>query len=126
MGVKLLRDSRSVQLMLTWSYRQKKLPVPPQGPDPTPPQRSAQQPILGMPMQTAPQQQAMLGMPMQTAPPQQSTTMQAIITPANTVFPMSSRAAGVSTSRLCTIAANTSESIGYFKPVEYTANSSIG
>jgi hypothetical protein len=52
---------------------------------PTPPQRSAQQPILEMPMQTASQQQLTLGMPLQTAPPQQSMTMQAILTPANTV-----------------------------------------
>jgi hypothetical protein len=36
-------------------------------------------------MQTAPLQQLILGMPMQTAPLQQSTTMQAVLTPANTV-----------------------------------------
>jgi hypothetical protein len=50
---------------------EKRLSVPAQRPDPTPPQRTAQQPILGMPIQTA--------------PPQQSTTMQAVLTPANTV-----------------------------------------
>jgi hypothetical protein len=59
--------------------------IPPQRPNPTPPQRSAQQSILGMPMQTTPQQQPTLGMPIQTAPPQQSTTMQAVLTLANTV-----------------------------------------
>jgi hypothetical protein len=36
-------------------------------------------------MQTTPQQQPTLGMPIQTAPPQQSTTMQAVLTLANTV-----------------------------------------
>jgi hypothetical protein len=34
---------------------EKRLPIHPQRPNPTPPQRSSQQPILGMPMQTAPQ-----------------------------------------------------------------------
>jgi hypothetical protein len=60
-------------------------PIPPQRPNPTPPQRLAQHPMLGMPVQTAPQQQPMLGMPIQTAPPQQSTTMQVVLTPASTV-----------------------------------------
>jgi hypothetical protein len=46
-------------------------PIPPQRTNPTPPQRSAQQPTLGMPIQTA--------------PPQQSTTMQVVLTQANTV-----------------------------------------
>jgi hypothetical protein len=63
----------------------KRPPIPHQRPNPTPPQKSAQQPILGMPMQTAPLQQPTLGMPKQTAPPQQSTTMQVVLTPANTV-----------------------------------------
>jgi hypothetical protein len=63
----------------------KRAPIPPQRPHPTPPQRSAQQPILGMPVQTSPLQQPTLWMPIQTAPLQQSTTMQAVLTPANTV-----------------------------------------
>jgi hypothetical protein len=46
-------------------------PIPSQRPNPTPPQRSAQQPILGMPVQTALQQQPTFGLPIQTAPPQQ-------------------------------------------------------
>jgi hypothetical protein len=62
---------------------EKRLLVPPQRPDPTPPQRSAKQPILGTPMQTVPQQQPTLGMPIQTTPPQQSMTMQDVLTPAN-------------------------------------------
>jgi hypothetical protein len=45
--------------------------IPPQRPNLTPPQRSAQQPMLGMPIQTA--------------PPQQSTTIQTVLTQANTV-----------------------------------------
>jgi hypothetical protein len=64
---------------------EKRPPIPPQRPNPTPPQRSAQQRILGMPVQTAPLQQPTLRMPIQTALPQQSTTMQAVLTPANTV-----------------------------------------
>jgi hypothetical protein len=59
--------------------------IPTQRPNPTPPQRSAQQPILEMPMQTAPLQQPTLEIPIQTTPPQQSMTMQAVVTPANTV-----------------------------------------
>jgi hypothetical protein len=64
---------------------EKRPPTPPQRSNHTPPQKSAQQPILGMPVQTAPQQQPMFGMPIQTAPPQQSTTMQDVLTLANTV-----------------------------------------
>jgi hypothetical protein len=64
---------------------EKRLHVPPQRPDPTPPQISAQQLILGTPMQNAPQQQPTHGMPIQTAPLQQSTTMQIVLTLANTV-----------------------------------------
>jgi hypothetical protein len=41
--------------------------------------------MLGMPVQTASQQQPTLGMPAHTASPQQSTTMQGVLTPANTV-----------------------------------------
>jgi hypothetical protein len=64
---------------------EKRLPIPPQKPNFTPPQRSAQQPILEMLVQTAPLQQPTLGMPIQIASPQQSTTMQAVLTPADTV-----------------------------------------
>jgi hypothetical protein len=53
---------------------EKRAPFPTKRLNPTPPQRSAQQPILGMLVQTAPQ-----------APPQQSTSMQVVLTPANTV-----------------------------------------
>jgi hypothetical protein len=49
---------------------EKRHPIPPQRPNPILPQGSAEQPTLGMPMQTAPPQQ---------------TTMQAVLTPANTV-----------------------------------------
>jgi hypothetical protein len=63
---------------------EKRPPIPSQRPDPTPPQRSAQQTILGMPVQTAPQQQPRLRMPIRTVPPQQSMTLQAVLTPANT------------------------------------------
>jgi hypothetical protein len=41
---------------------EKRPPIPPHRPNPTPTQRSAQQPILGMPVQTTPLQQPMLGM----------------------------------------------------------------
>jgi hypothetical protein len=114
---------------------EKILSVPPQRPDPTPPQRLAQQPILGMPVQTALQQQPTLGMPIQTTPPQQSTTMQAVLTPANTVVrtrsspqqPINQGAAGQPVfPQVDSAQANTSESIGYFKPAEYAANSPIG
>jgi hypothetical protein len=64
---------------------EKRFPIPPQRPNPTPSQRSAQQPILETPMQIDPQQQPTLGMPIQTAPPQQSTTMPAVLTLVNTV-----------------------------------------
>jgi hypothetical protein len=60
-------------------------PIPPQRSNHTPLQKSAQQPILRMPVQTAPQQQPTLGMPIQTTPLQQSTTMQVVLTLANTV-----------------------------------------
>jgi hypothetical protein len=63
----------------------KMAPIPPQRPNHVPPQRSVQQPILGMPVQTAPIQQPTLGMPIQTAPLQQSTIMQVVLTPTNTV-----------------------------------------
>jgi hypothetical protein len=49
---------------------EKRLPIPPQRPGPTPTRRSVHQPILKMPMQTTPQQQPTLGMPIQTALPQ--------------------------------------------------------
>jgi hypothetical protein len=39
--------------------------------------------------------------------------------------PRNNRTVGVSTSRFNTITANTSESIGYFKPVEYATDSPI-
>jgi hypothetical protein len=57
---------------------EKRAPIPPHRPNPTPPQRSAQQPILEMPMQTAPLQQPTLRMPIQTVSLQQSSTMQAV------------------------------------------------
>jgi cytoskeletal protein RodZ len=40
----------------------KRPPIPPQRPNPIPPQKSAQQPILGMSVQTTPLQQPTLGM----------------------------------------------------------------
>jgi hypothetical protein len=64
---------------------EKRAPVPPQKPTPVQPQRLAQQPILGMPVQTAPLEQPTLGMPMQTDLLQQSTSMQPVLTPTNTV-----------------------------------------
>jgi hypothetical protein len=42
---------------------EKRAPIPPKRPNPTPPQRSAQHPILEMLVQTAPLQQPTLGMP---------------------------------------------------------------
>jgi hypothetical protein len=66
---------------------EKRAHIPPQKPTLVPPQRSAQQPILGMPVQTAPIQQPTLGMLVQTTPLQQSTSTQPVLTPANTVAP---------------------------------------
>jgi hypothetical protein len=99
-------------------------------------QRSAQQPILGMPVQTAPLQQPTFGIPIQIAPSQQSMIMQVVLTSANTVAHTRSsphqpinqggdRTTSNSTGGFCTIAANTSKSIGYFKPVEFVAISPI-
>jgi hypothetical protein len=45
---------------------EKRAPISSQKPTPVLPQRSSQQPILGMPVQTAPLQQPTLGMPVQT------------------------------------------------------------
>jgi hypothetical protein len=59
--------------------------IPSQRPNPTRPQRSAKQLILGMLVPTVSLQQPTLGMPIQTSPLQQSTTMQAVLIPANMV-----------------------------------------
>jgi hypothetical protein len=89
-----------------------------------------------MPVQTAPLQQPTFGIPIQIAPSQQSMIMQVVLTSANTVAHTRSsphqpinqggdRTTSNSTGGFCTIAANTSKSIGYFKPVEFVAISPI-
>jgi hypothetical protein len=59
MGAKPLKESRSAQLMLIG----KRALIPPHKPNPAPPQRSAQQPILEILVQTTPPQQPTLGCP---------------------------------------------------------------
>jgi hypothetical protein len=64
----------------------------------------------------------------QTAPLQQSTSMQHVLTPVNTAADQlrGDGAADNSTGGSSTSAANASESIGYFRPVEFAGINFIG
>jgi hypothetical protein len=137
MGEKILKESRSAQLMLIWSYQQKK------GSHSTSEANSHSTLEIGSAADT---QDACANCSTTATnigdahtdcltsivndnvgclnPSQYSGSFKIIA--STTDQPRGNRAASGSTDGFCAIATNTSKSIDYFKPVEYAATSPIG